>query len=68
MAKNECDLCKRKIKGKRIGWILLFYNLKSLNICQECDMSIQEQIFDELTYFDKLYKKTPLESYGFPPR
>ena len=48
---NKCDLCEREIGKKRFTWILLFYNLESLTICEECNMSINEQIYDNLDYF-----------------
>jgi hypothetical protein len=47
----KCDLCKREIGRKRFGWVLVFYNLKNIHVCEECDMSINEQIVDNLDYF-----------------
>lgn len=46
----KCDLCNRKANIKYI-WNLNFYNLKCLNVCEECDMSMEEQIWDNLIYF-----------------
>lgn len=36
--------------GKKFYWMLGFYNLKSLVICTECDLSLDNQLA-ELLYF-----------------
>jgi len=48
---KECIICKRKIGKDSFNWILGFYYLKSLSpICRECDMCLNEQIFEILEW------------------
>jgi len=58
MIKNKCYLCGRKIIGIRYCWLLVFYNLENLvPLCQECNLSVDKQIIDNLDYFYKVAKK-----------
>jgi len=54
----ECDLCKRNIRKYSNIWCLAFYYLKCLCVCQECNLSIESQIWDNLKYF-KLTEEKP---------
>ena len=52
--KVKCELCGRQLGKKTISWWLVFYNLKSFTICEECNLSVDEQIVENLDYFWRL--------------
>lgn len=60
MKKNKCKFCKREAS---IHWLLSIYGYDSPYTCEECSMSIEEQIgTDELPLkfskeFIDIYKK-----------
>lgn len=41
----RCEICKRKVKSIN-HWMLVFYNLKDVKLCDECDLSMMEQIWE----------------------
>jgi len=43
--KMRCDLCGRLL-NKRYKWILERQGYENMIVCYECDLSIQNQIFD----------------------
>jgi hypothetical protein len=46
--KIKCHLCNRKIEGTVIIWNIQHYGFKNMIICEECDLSIEEQIYSNL--------------------
>ena len=66
----KCEICKRKIEGPPIHFMfteLLCLGKECVKICNECDISLHEQIFmiaDELTIPEPHILKT---SISFSP-
>jgi hypothetical protein len=51
---KRCQLCKRLIKGIEYTLILKMFNLENIGpTCEECHLSINEQVFENLNDFYK---------------
>ena len=44
MKNKKCQLCKRKTEVIS-HWINAHFGYRNLEICEECDLSVREQIF-----------------------
>jgi hypothetical protein len=43
----KCSICKRNFKGKEYSWCNQLVGIQNLKcICQECDLSVSEQIIN----------------------
>lgn len=45
-----CELCQREIDKNNVIWIFSFENLERLNVCEECDLSIDKQIDNVVSF------------------
>lgn len=42
---KKCDICKRGIGNNQTQWILEHFDYKNIWCCDECNLSISEQIW-----------------------
>ena len=42
---NKCKICKKELNPKRrFVWILAFYGEDKIEVCEECNMCLEEQL------------------------